>query len=323
MSAIVRPIALTFRIHRFVALVAIIVVAVFAAAVVGTMLHLEGLVPPAGCELTSDDEACREAIGAYRGAAWDADLLRGRVATLVAAGLGLILGVPVVAGEVERGTTLLAWSLAAHRRTWLLHRALPLLVLLAVGLGVIAIAQTQLAEAVATALDTRADQLGQLGSTGMTLVAYGLFGFGAALFLGALIGRSLPALVVGGVLMAIVIVFGATGTRYLAAEFFSETWREGYDPVSGAWTEQEAVLAEHDVRFEVDGELLHRRALDERKPAGVSRGEWYAAEVTRVRRVVPASAYPAIEGSQTAGMSVAGLLAFGAAFVVVSRRRPL
>jgi len=42
-----------------------------------------------------------------------------------------------------------------------------------------------------------------------------------------------------------------------------------------------------------------------------------------VRTVAPARVYPIIEGSQTMGMSLLGLCAFGAAFVVVSRRRPL
>ena len=323
MSTVIRPIALTLRIHRFVVLLAVIVVVAFTVAVAGAILHLQSLVPPAGCDVTSRDETCLEAIWAYRGAAWDIGILRGRVPTLAAAGLGLILGVPIVAGEVERGTTLLAWSLAARRRTWLLHRAVPLLVLLLLGVGLIAVAQTQLAAAVASALDEPPDQLGQLGSAGPTLVAYGLLGFGAAVLLGALIGRSLPALAVGGILLALVIVLGGPATRYLASGFLSETWREDYDPVARTWIEPAATLSSGDVRFEVAGELLHRRELAERKPAGVSRDEWYATEVTRVRTVVPARVYPVIEASQTMGMSLLGLCAFGAAFVVVSRRRPL
>ena len=47
--------------------------------------------------------------------------------------VGLILGVPVVAREIELRTTDLAWSLSLRRSRWLLTRLLPMLLFALVG----------------------------------------------------------------------------------------------------------------------------------------------------------------------------------------------
>ena len=60
-----------------------------------------------------------------------------RIALTVAPGvLGIILGVPIVARELEMRTTALAWSLTPSRSRWLLARFLPMLLVGVVGLGI-------------------------------------------------------------------------------------------------------------------------------------------------------------------------------------------
>jgi hypothetical protein len=54
--------------------------------------------------------------------------------------LGLFLGVPLVAREIEGRTTSIAWTLSGSRRRWLVHRAAPVVVIvvlaaLLVGIG--------------------------------------------------------------------------------------------------------------------------------------------------------------------------------------------
>ncbi|MFV2065087.1 MAG: hypothetical protein ACC726_16475, partial [Chloroflexota bacterium] len=57
--------------------------------------------------------------------------------SLLAPVVGLILGVPIVAREIELRTTELAWSLALRRSRWLLSRLLPMVVLALVGFVVL------------------------------------------------------------------------------------------------------------------------------------------------------------------------------------------
>lgn len=117
-------------------------------------------------------------------------------------GLGALLGVGITAGELERRTARISWSLSSRRRRWLLVRVVPtaavLVLLLAVCAG-------------AAELVTRArlvtDQPGfadyELRSALVPL--RGLLAFFIGIAVGAQIGRTMPAL-----LLAIALSAGAT-----------------------------------------------------------------------------------------------------------------
>jgi hypothetical protein len=322
MNTLLRPITLTFRIHRFVVALAVLVAVGSILAVSWAIHHVESAVVPLGCFPDGNTEACYLALDRFWYAASDTELLRGRVATLVAVGLGMILGTPLVAGEIERGTTLLAWSFAPRRATWLLHRGLPLLALLLIAVVTIAALETRLLEAVSLSGDHRL-RLAVLGTAGITLVPFGFLGFALGAFLGAIIGRALPTLVVTGILMMLVVVLVVPFGRSVTADLLSEEWREPYDPVAGRYVAAGEALMVQRVEAEYERERYRIRELKRLQPAGGDFDQWRADNVTRVRRVVPVSAYGVIEQSQVLGMTLAGLLALGGTFIVVSRRRPI
>lgn len=147
--------------------------------------------------------------------------------------IGLILGVPVVAAEIERGTAQIAWSLSPSRVRWLAWRALPLLVVATVLLLVYAIGGEFLVRG-----RLGMDDPGFLafGERGPLVVLRGLMILALAVLIGAWSGRTLPGLLVAGV-MAGLITFGLN--------FGLDTWRSA-----------EAVV-ETDQQFGGDPDLLH------------------------------------------------------------------
>lgn len=121
---------------------------------------------------------------------------------IVPTGLGALLGVAITAGELERRSAQVSWTLSPSRIRWLLLRAIPiglvLLVMLSVAAG---------AAEVATRGRLLTDALGfhdyQLRS--VLVPARGLLAFAIALAIGLVFGRTLPALLVA-------LVFGGAVT---------------------------------------------------------------------------------------------------------------
>jgi len=112
--------------------------------------------------------------------------------------VGSILGVAVTAGKLERRTAGMSWTLARSRRRWLLVRLLPSALALFMILGIVAIGAEWL-----TRSRLVTDQPGfidyQLRSALFPL--RGLLAFVTGAAVGAIIGRTLPALLIA-------IVFG-------------------------------------------------------------------------------------------------------------------
>jgi hypothetical protein len=118
---------------------------------------------------------------------------------IVPTGLGALLGVAITAGEVERGTARISWSLSRARIRWLVVRSLPvgfaLVVLLTLAAG--------FAEAgVRTRLLTDEPGFADYQLRTALVPARGLLALAVGLAAGAIIGRVLPALLVA-------IAFGA------------------------------------------------------------------------------------------------------------------
>jgi hypothetical protein len=132
----------------------------------------------------------------------------------VAFGVGLVMGVPLVASEIEHGTATLAWSLTRSRRRWLVARvafAMPLVIGL---LAVLAVASDTVAGAILPDLDLAAD-FTWYGQRGVLLVMSGLLGLGIGLGIGAMLGRQLPGLLVAGL---------ATVALFLVANMGLDRW---------------------------------------------------------------------------------------------------
>ena len=120
--------------------------------------------------------------------------------------VGLILGVPVVAQEIERGTNRLAWTQSITRTRWLVTKVLVtgLLIVLISG-GLIALARWwfsvthgAIPGASFFGPTTGGDILpGRFDVSGYVVVGYALFAFTLGVFLGALFRRARWAMLAG------------------------------------------------------------------------------------------------------------------------------
>ena len=119
-------------------------------------------------------------------------------------GLGLLVGVPIVASELEARTAQTAWSLDGSRQRWLLRQIWPVLVLLGATLSFTAVATSVLA---ANNVAWGGLAYFDIGLHGPLIVARAFGAFGVGLLVGALLGRTLPAFVLGACLMVALFVF--------------------------------------------------------------------------------------------------------------------
>jgi len=133
--------------------------------------------------------------------------------------IGLLGGVPIVARELEARTAQTAWSLSGSRLRWLLRQMAPILILLGVSVTFAALAASVLqASNVAWGGFAYFD----LGLHGPLVVARAFGAFGLGLLIGALLGRTLPAFVLGGAL-SLAIVFAVGNVQ--------DAWLRGLDPI--------------------------------------------------------------------------------------------
>lgn len=196
---------LTYRMHRFEVTAATGLLALVALASMYYAPGLEAAIPDS-CA-TPREPACLEAFQAFWGIGRDSQWLRGATMGVVGVLAGVILGVPVVARELELRTVSLAWSLAGDRRRWLLQRFIPVLGLAAVMLAIAAAAEGWLH---AAGLEPRqGPDMDWLGAQGPTFFGRGIMALGLALLVGALIGRTLPAFLVAGSLALLLVLLAA------------------------------------------------------------------------------------------------------------------
>ncbi len=130
---------------------------------------------------------------------------------------GLLTGVPLIARELETGTAQTAWSLFGSRRRWLARQA------------VIVAVPTILMMAVAAFAASSVESLRQATGDGGAVLNIGLYGIPAVIrtasafclgvLIGALLGRSFPALVLGGMLcFALTVALGLGRDQWLAQQ---------------------------------------------------------------------------------------------------------
>ena len=123
--------------------------------------------------------------------------------------VGLLGGVPLVGRELEARTAQMAWALAASRRRWFGRQLWPILLVLGATV-IFAAAATTVLE------DTRRLMSSYFfmdyGLYGPLVVARAFAALGLGLVTGAALGRTLPALIVGG-LLCVIVVGAASGLR--------------------------------------------------------------------------------------------------------------
>jgi hypothetical protein len=225
----------------------------------------------------------------------------------------LVLGVPVLATEIERRTAMIAWPLAGSRLQWLVWRAGSVLVIGLLLVGVMAVG----AEALTRAYHPDRDLgFASYGARGISMVLRSTLMLVVAIAVGAVVGRLLPSLLIGialavglSVAVELPLPYGVESTELTAGDTAGGspfTTGIGYrapdgTPISEDETNaiNQAAFAEYSPEFPPDSVLAY----------SVSYG-------------VAGSRYFEVLGRESAVLIGATVVAAGVAAFVVSRRRP-
>jgi hypothetical protein len=226
--------------------------------------------------------------------------------------LAALMGAPLVARELERGTSRLAWSLAPSRVRWFVVRAVPALVVVFVLALAAGLALDRLTGAVELGVDS-ARSFSGFGSRGIVLAMRAAFVLAIGVCLGALLGRMLPALL----LAAVVGWIGLAGGSY----------------VHSRWLATEAVISQTetggpgdlfiDQRMKApDGRITTWDQVYAELPPTDDGSDWPPAGYTFISYVVPAERLPFVQARECAALAAASLVFLAIAGGAVHRRRP-
>jgi hypothetical protein len=226
----------------------------------------------------------------------------------------LILGVPLLTREIEHKTAMIAWPLAGSRLKWFAWRAAPVFLIGLVLTGIMAFAAQQLAEAYFP--NSNIGFQGH-GARGFSLVARSTLMLVVAVLLGAVIGRLLPALLIG-----IALAYGLSiGLDALLRSWVEPARLSASDSIeTGAFpltTGHEYVAPDGTAITDEEGEALYQLVYEEHgpepDPSLLPRDVFYG---------VAASRYPEVLVRESSALVGATILAAGTAIAVVARRRP-
>jgi hypothetical protein len=321
---------LAFRLQRFEIVAVIVAAAVIGLSAIIVRLRLDAVGVPASCwdqwfgqggQVVGDCNSVAQAFLSIN------ETEAGKVMAAMAIlplFVGLFLGIPIVAREIEAGTAPTVWALVGARGRWLIGRLLPVLVILIVSLGFLAVASDFLWAGRQPWGPT--PNMSDLGLHGPGIVAKGLAVFGLAVLVGAVIGRSLPAVLIG-VVLCFVLYLGAqiAQSAWLQAEARNHVTTSTDNPeqlfpggtyFAGAWIGR-------DGRFIFDSEEAAAMA-----PPGVDPYEWLSSGPTNgglqtVQMGVPGSSYPMWVLIETIGFGFIAIISIAVLFPIVARRRPM
>lgn len=122
-------------------------------------------------------------------------------------GVGLLAGVPLVGREIETGTVQFAWGITPSRARWLFRQLAVVGAILVLTVGFASITSEFLESTRARSM--LAPPFQNHGLYGAIVLARAGAALAVGLFVGALTGRSLPAFIVGALVMA--VLFMASG----------------------------------------------------------------------------------------------------------------
>ncbi len=205
---------LSIRIQRFEVLAIVAFAGLIVLATVFAHVRLAGIVIPDGCWETffrgeplapGQADVCTGPITAFN------DLNENVIGKVMAAMAvfpfigGLVLGIPVVGREIEARTATLAWSLGGSRRRWYAGRMTPIL-------AVVGVTALGTALAAATLVGVRQPwtdvepSFYDSGLYGWPVVGRAIAAFGIGVLFAAVIGRTLPALLLGGPTIVLLVI---------------------------------------------------------------------------------------------------------------------
>lgn len=247
------------------------------------------------------------------------NLLSGAVGILGAAAtfapflLGIFLGAPLVAREIEHRTAPMAWTLSLSRRRWLSGRTVPLLVLV----GVALLALGQASDLLLSTAEQAEPGFRHLGMHGPILAARGLAVFGIGVVIGLSVGRVLPAILLTALATAALVTGLQVGRDQLMRA--EAVWLP-----MGDQSEVVAMVYGSGFRSDATNEVITWDEAYEQFPEEFSEttGELNVPGMTAVWLVVPPELYPLFVAREVGALIVTFLVAAGIAIVVVHSRRP-
>ena len=304
--------ALTFRIQRFEMIIVLgaTILSVLVSAIVISWIRAAGYdrclaEDSTGIALTG---LCHSSIGDWL---FRITRLSAAIVPVFPIVAGLLIGGPVVARELESGTARLAWSLSPSRLRWYAHRAIPALVIAAVGGLLIGLTADALVHLSSPSLDIDQTFAG-FRQRGLLIGVQALLIASIALAVGSILGRSIPTFVLS------LILFGGIGVAVDKIETQLLT-NEALVTDSFAWNGG-GLFLESRIRMP-DGEVLTWEQMSLVHPEILNNG--YDPEVYRdVILYIPGTRYHEVERREALALTaIAGLFVLAAGVTVV-RRRP-
>ncbi|MGH3189187.1 MAG: hypothetical protein ACRDPY_18830 [Streptosporangiaceae bacterium] len=231
---------LVWRQHRIQYILGVALLAVFAVVIVIT-----------GHQVAAQFHAAQASCAAGQGCVHLGGLFMGNrlVGFLVIATLGaplivgLFWGAPLVAAEVEAGTTQFAWMQSVTRKRWLAVKIGWMMLAAAVWGGIISLLVTWWSS------PTNAEQLnqfdpGRFDLVGLVPVGYSLFAMALGIASGALLRRTIPALAVtlAGFAGVRVLVTLLLRPHYMSAVTTYYNVLRGFNPAGAFWQLSQGVL---------------------------------------------------------------------------------
>lgn len=300
----------TWRQHRGEALTALAVTVIFAGLIVltGVQMHsaftAQGV---AGCLGTTAPPSCAGVAGSYQ-QQFSTYLSLYQWLNLVPLALGLFVGAPLVAREIERNTHLLAWTQGVTRTRWIVTKVLLLLGVSAVlGVAFTLLMGWWLQPIIA--IDGSALRPSEFDLAGVVPVGYFAAAFAVGSAAGALIRRTLPAMAVA-IVAFLALRFGTIDL--LRPNFMAPV--STTTPLSGAPTVGRGDWVLHDSLADAGGHAFNGRFAIEQLCSGVNSTKQALNSCLQGHGVVgtvsfqPASRYWTFQGIELAEFALIAVL---------------
>jgi hypothetical protein len=234
--------------------------------------------------------------------------------TVIPLVVGLLLGVPLIARDLEERTVSTAWAFAASRRRWLLHQLIPMV---AIGVflgGLLALASASLEDSRSVGglwTSTFADA----SSFGSPVLAHALAALAVGLISGAVIGRTLPALIVAGVVVTVSLaVVGSAQSGWMPALVDAGTLDSQTTALDNPWIELRW--------FTSDQRLLTTPEALALAPVGTDSVQWIRDNLTPVSLGIPNAKTSEWQAFETAVYMAEFVAVTAATFIYIGRKRP-
>jgi hypothetical protein len=236
---------------------------------------------------------------------------------VLAIGAGALMGLQVVAAEIESGTAVTAWWLARSRPRWLLQRVLILGMILLFMLILLSLA-SEYFEGVRRPLTDTLRSFQNFHARGLVVIGYGLLAFAVATLTGTILGRAIPSLIV-----TVAVSVLALGAAVLLFPF----WRPqvALEKQGGEVQDPAAVILDS-LYQDTDGVIMTWDEVRTESPYAEGTREfafWVAENVVTLPRGYPGGFYLSVQLRELVALIVTSIVIIATSAFIVRHRRPI